>query len=57
MSRKEKLLLEPDRLRQFPDSFLTFFLTQDDISEVTKVLIRDILEKREHTKRATYKIT
>ena len=43
---KEKILLEPERLRLFPNSFLEFFLTQEEVSEVTKVLIRDILEKR-----------
>ncbi len=39
-------MIEPERLRTFPDSFLEYFLTQDNVSEITKVLIRDILSKR-----------
>ncbi len=47
MRTKDKILLEPERLNLFPNSFLEFFLTQEEVSEVTKVLIRDILEKRQ----------
>ena len=43
---KEKMLIEIDRLKTFPDSFLEYFLNQEEVSDVTKVLIEDILEKR-----------
>jgi hypothetical protein len=46
---KDKVLLEPEKLKLFPNSFLEFFLTQDEISEVTKVLILDILTKRQES--------
>tara|TARA_B100000900_G_C20533730_1_gene697438 strand:+ start:384 stop:530 length:147 start_codon:yes stop_codon:yes gene_type:complete len=43
---KDKLLLDPERIRNFPDSFLEYFLLQDEVSEVTKVLIREVLKNR-----------
>ncbi len=43
---KEKLLIEPEKLRTFPDSFLEYFLSQEEVSEVTKVLIREVIKKR-----------
>jgi len=42
----KKIVLEVDKLKKFPISFLEYFLTQEDVSEVSKVIIRDILEKR-----------
>jgi|TARA_R100000081_G_scaffold65816_1_gene33809 hypothetical protein len=45
-----KIVLEIEKLRKFPDSFLEYFLTQENISEVSKVIIRDILEKRSEEK-------
>ena len=50
MIQKDKIFIEIGRLRKFPDSFLEYFLLQEEVSEVTKVLIKDILEKRSDTK-------
>ena len=45
---KEKILIEPEKLRTFPNAFLEYFLTQEEVSEVTKVLIREIIKKRKN---------
>ena len=43
-------MIDPSRISSFPDSFLEYFLTQEDVSEVTKVLIREVIAQRKNQK-------
>ena len=39
-------MIDPEKIKTFPDSFLEYFLEQESVSEVTKVLIREVLKGR-----------